>query len=220
MQSSGEAAALPAIKKEASLLAEFVPKGWGIEVQKECDLNADGALDYVLVIQEQDPKKVVNNEGLGVTQVDSNPRMILIVLKDAATGKYRLLAKNDTIIPLHEEPLKVDPFPGEAAITITKNIIKLSLEDWSAAGSWGRTDETFTFRYKDGAVKLIGYDRTDFQRNSGASEQVSVNFLTKKIQQITKAGQDEKEESTWHANPSLAPLLFEKVGPGLDYSVK
>ena len=51
---------------------------------------------------------------------------------------------------------------------------------------------TYTFRWQDGGFKMIGFDRDSTMRNSGETEEVSINYLTGK--KILKTGSIENDK--------------------------
>jgi hypothetical protein len=55
-----------------------------------------------------------------------------------------------------------------------------------SAGGWQMGDWTYSFRGQEGAFRLIGLDRNTVQRNSGETENVSINYLT--LRKVVKTG--------------------------------
>ena len=53
-----------------------------------------------------------------------------------------------------------------------------------SAGSWSVTQNTYTFRFQNQKLELIGFDNNSFMRNSGDQEKLSINFSTNKVKII------------------------------------
>ena len=88
------ALSLPAVAADFNA---WIPAGWKVVASAEGDLNGDGAADVVLVLQQQDARKIVANEGLGASQIDTNPRQIKVLLRQGQG--YRLAAENSHWLP-------------------------------------------------------------------------------------------------------------------------
>lgn len=179
---------------------DFVPKNWKIIKQVQGDLNKDRKEDVVLVIEENNPENIIKNEGLGSSELNLNPRTLLIIFK--TQNGYELKEMNKTFIPKEndeESPCLMDPLV-EGDIQINKGVLLLSLNYWLSCGSWSTGTDTYTFRFQKNEFELIGFDTFSFARNSGEIHEVSVNFSTRKMS-ITTGGNmfedaDESEEKT------------------------
>jgi hypothetical protein len=204
----------PAIPAQAQTKAGLVPKGWTVEKESLGDLNGDGAPDLMLVLRMTHPGNVIKNDGMGVKELDTNPRMLVVAFADKATKKYSLALANHTLIPRETNPLMDDPL-GDAEIV--KGTLQVSLGFWMSAGSWFTSQTKLTFRYQDGCFKLIGYDSTGTKRNTGEMSTVSINYLTKKAK-ITKGNvENDREDVSWKTVRAPSPLCLDAVGDGLDF---
>jgi hypothetical protein len=205
----------PTLPAQAQTQADLVPKGWDTEMESRGDLNGDGVQDLMLVLHMTNPANVIKNDGLGASEVDTNPRMLVIAFAEKATTKYSLALANHTLIPRHTNPLMDDPL-GNAEIV--KGTVQVSLGMWMSAGSWYMTQTKLTFRYQNGCFKLIGYDSTETKRNTGETLAVSFNYLTKKAK-ITKGDiQDDRGDVSWKAIRTPGLLCLDAVGDGLDFN--
>src|SRR5215213_11928261 len=72
----------PAIPAQAQTQADLVPKGWAVEMESRGDLNGDGVPDLMLVLHMTNPGNVVKNDGLGASELDTNPRMLVVAFAD------------------------------------------------------------------------------------------------------------------------------------------
>jgi len=204
----------PALPAQARTQADLVPKGWIVEMESRGDLNGDRVPDLLLVLHMTDPSNVITNDGFGASELDTNPRILVVAFADKATKKYSLALANHTLIPRHTNPNMDDPLEGAE---IVKGTLQVSLWFWMSAGSWYESQTRFTFRYQDGCFKLIGYDSTGRQRNREETSTVSINYLTKKVKTTKGNIQDDRTNVSWKTVriPSL-PCL-DAVGDGLDF---
>jgi hypothetical protein len=183
-------AQLGSYKKE---LHNYIPKGWVLDTALKGDLNKDQQADVVLVLRNTDPSNLKKNDGLGMDQLDLNPRRLLILFK-TGTGYTKELA-SDVFLPSindEESTCLEDPF-SEGGIEISKGLLKIRLHYWLSCGSWYVTDYDYIFRYQNKKFELIGLDVSSFHRASGESSITSYNFSTRKKQTIT--GMNEFEET-------------------------
>lgn len=183
-------AQLGSYKKE---FQNYIPKGWVLDTALRGDLNKDQQADVVLVLRNTDPSNLKRNDGLGMDQLDLNPRRLLIFFK-TGTGYTKELA-SDVFLPSindEESTCLEDPF-SEGGIEISKGLLKIRLHYWLSCGSWYVTDYDYIFRYQNKRFELIGLDVSSFHRASGESSVTSYNFSTRKKQTIT--GMNEFEET-------------------------
>lgn len=155
-----------------------IPAGWKVEASATGDLTGDGVGDTAVVIRQTNPRRVVRNEGLGTPELDTNPRQLLIFEKTASG--FRQVAAATNLIPpagTQDSPCLEDPL-ADGGISIARQTLSVRFNYWLSCGSWGTAINTYKFRRLSGRFRLIGFDRTEFMRNSGLGEEVSVNFLT------------------------------------------
>lgn len=185
------AAQLSSYKKE---FQNYIPHGWLLDTALRGDLNKDQQADVVLVLRNTDPANFRKNEGLGMNQLDLNPRRLLILFK-TGTGYTKELASDIFLPSINDEESTCleDPF-SEGGIEISKGSLKIRLHYWLSCGSWYVTDYDYTFRYQNKRFELIGLDVSSFHRASGESSITSYNFSTRKKQTIT--GMNDFEETT------------------------
>lgn len=161
----------------ASNAATFVPPGWTIEQEATGDLNRDGKPDLALVLKENAAANILANNGLGPDRIDTNPRILLVAVRDGDI--YRLAKANHSLVPRHLEPTLSDPFE-EGGIAIKRGALAVSLHYFANAGGWDAGPSQFTFRLVGGDLKLIGFDRFNVKRNTMDETSLSVNFLTRR----------------------------------------
>ena len=74
----------------------------------------------------------------------------------------------------------------------------------------------FTFRWQHGALRLIGYDYTNVQRNSGKMDTLSINYLTRRIN-IAQGSVSDDLKTRWSTIASQTLLTIDDVGDGLEF---
>jgi len=164
----------PALPQHGVTPDAFVPVGWAIEMRDTGDLDKDGRDDLVLVLRMHDPANIVHNDGLGVAEFDTNPRMLVVLLAEA--DGYRLAAEDHALVPRPDNPVMDDYLDGDDAVSVQRGGFSVRLHAWASAGSWYTSGTTFTFRLQDGCFRLIGYDRMEAHRASGETTTISVNY--------------------------------------------
>ena len=206
----------PALPATAANAEGFVPSGWAIERRAGGDLNGDGAADLAFVLRMRDPANILSHDGLGNNPFDTNPRILGVAF--AAAGRYRLAVENNVLIPRRDFPTQEDPFFGEdAEFSIAHGALRLSLYRFMNAGGWDMGPTTFTFRWQAGALRLIGYDFVNVQRNSGRMTSLSINYLTRRVRTATGNVGSDAEQVRWtRLRPAPLPTI-EQIGDGLEF---
>lgn len=207
----------PNISSTSPTIEGFTPSGWYLEHQQNGDLNSDGVDDVVLVLHEKNPKNILKNEGIGAEVTDTNPRVLLVAVRDKVSGKYIKLVENHTLIPRHTNPMLEDSLT-ENAIKISKGNLIIRLEYFANAGSWEMFSATFTFRKEDQCLSLIGYDRVNTHRASGETSDISINFLTNKAKVSRGNIEDEHLKPKWQSIKNSKKYCLQEVGDGMEFT--
>jgi hypothetical protein len=196
----------------------FVPGGWYLEKSVEGDLNGDGRTDLALIIRQNDPKLVIDNDGLGRDQYDGNPRTIVVALKQSGGG-YLRIAQNDQIIPVIGSATIDDPIDnaGDGSLIIVKGVLRLRLGFWASAGTWDMFNRTFSFRLKEARLGLIGYDNYYVHRGSGELKTVSINYLTRRKRTENGSIEDGHVPEVWSKISRKPLILFDDIGDGFTF---
>lgn len=179
--SSGSALAEP-----LGIFDSWVPPGWKLISSAIGDLNQDRADDAVLVVEEVNAANLLDNEGGGPPVLNLNPRR-LIVLLNHQSGYQEFMTRDNLLPSEHsqENPCLEDPLLSEGGVSIERGRILIELGTWLSCGSYGVSRQTFTFRLESERLRLIGYDHSEFSRNSGDVTEFSVNYLTGKKKATT-----------------------------------
>jgi hypothetical protein len=190
----------------------FAPKGWTMEASAVGDLDKDGDEDVVFVLHETDPAKVLKNGGLGVPELNTNPRILGVGFREG-TG-YRLALQNNTVIPRHIEPVLEDPFPADGGLEVARGAFSVKLISFANAGGWEAGDAKLTFRWQNERFELIGWERHTVRRNTGETEDKSANFSTGALQVTTGSIEHDRTKVT-NKKLALKPIPIDQIGDGL-----
>jgi len=207
------AAPIPTLAATASTIEGFAPQGWRVEAKAEGDLDGDGRPDAAFVLRAADPRNVLKNKGLGPPQLDTNPRLLAVVIGQPAG--YALMTQNATLIPRHVDPVMDDPF-GDRELSIERGAVKVGLALFMSAGGWDMSRITFTLRLEGEVLRLIGYDRSTVTRNTGAMQTLSVNYLAGRMSRGEGSIESDKTKTVWSKAPRRRPTITE-IGDGLAF---
>lgn len=195
----------------------FAPPGWRVERQAQGDLNGDGEADLAFVLRMRDPANVVRHDSLGINPLDTNPRILGVAL-GVSPGNYRLVVQDRVLIPRHEYPNLSDPFGEEdSRFEIERGALHLSLYRFANAGGWDMGTTGFTFRWQQGALRLIGYDFTNVRRNSGCATSLSVNYPTRRARLSAGTIDSDAEQVRWRRLSAQPLRAIETIGDGLAF---
>ena len=209
----------PAIVGQAIEAKGFVPDGWLLERTRKGDLDGDGRDDLVLVLKMDAATNRIDNTGFGPDVFDTNPRMLVAALAED-DGSYRRVLADHSLVPRPYSPT-LDDFLWEDAgggVEVKDGALRVSLHMWASAGTWFTSTTGFTFRYRDGCFRLVGYDQSSTHRASGEIETVSVNYLTRRAWREHGSISDEgRPERLWSRMEKKPLLCLEEVGDGLEF---
>ncbi|WP_128776410.1 hypothetical protein [Hansschlegelia zhihuaiae] len=209
-------AVIPTLAATASAVEGFAPAGWIVEAKATGDLDGDGRPDAAFVLHGTDPKLVIDNSGgIGGDQIDTNPRILGVAL--ATKDGFRLAVQNATLIPRRTQPNIDDAFSPEDGLSISRGSVRVAISLFANAGGWGMSNIDFTFRLIDGTLRLIGYDRTDTQRNSGETETVSINYPSGRMSDAKGRIDDDKETKVWRKAPASQGPTVDQIGDGIEF---
>jgi hypothetical protein len=204
----------PNVPRHAPSLAGFVPSGWTLQDKGLGDIDGDRLPDAALVLRMRDPRNRIHPSFAPKTRYDTNPLM-LVVAFGSRGGGYDLVAANHQLIPRRVNPNQDQPFDG---VTVAKGVLRVKMHEFLEAGGWRSGTSSFAFRWQDGALRLVGYDRDAIIKNSGATEVVSVNYHARRM--VVKTGTMAGDEPDQTRTITLArkPLLtLDQVGDGLQF---
>jgi hypothetical protein len=202
----------PQIPHHAATLNAFVPKGWKLTQKATGDLNGDRIPDAALAIWMDDPRHRIHPSFDPKTRYDTNP-MMLIVAFGGKGGGYDLTVANHTLIPRRENPNQDPPFNG---LSIANGVLHVKLHEFLDAGGWWLGKMSFAFRWQDGALRLIGYDRDGIIKNTGATDVASVNYPARRMIVTTGTMAGDAPDETKTVTLANKPLLtIDQVGDGL-----
>lgn len=195
---------------------DWVPPGWKVIQTDIGDLDKDGTNDTVLVIEQDNPGNLKQNDGMGEKVLNLNPRRLIILL--TTPSGFRKIVDATKFLPSEnsaDSPCLVDPMQnaGDDSIQIAHGALKVSLQDWYSCGSWGMSNYEFKFRYENGRFRLIGFDQSSHMRNSGDATTDSTNFLTGKQKHVTENMFDPEVpiKTTWRNLDGLRVYFLDEI---------
>jgi hypothetical protein len=204
----------PALPATAAAAEGFAPRGWRVEAQASGDLSGDGLADLAIVLRMNDPANILAHDLLGDNPFDTNPRILAVAL-GVPGGGYRLAAQDHELIARRDYPTQSDPFEGEFAIA--GGSLNVTVRLFMSAGGWDAGSAGFRFRWRDDALRLIGYDYRNVQRNSGCMTGLSINYLTGRVKRSAGRTDIDGESVRWSRIPVRALLPIERIGDGLAF---
>jgi hypothetical protein len=198
--------------RHAATLAGFVPKQWKLTQQAVGDLNGDHIADAALAIWMDDPRNKIHPSYDPKNRYDTNP-MMLVVVFGRKSGGYDLVTANHELVPRRTNPNQDPPFNG---VAIANGVLRVKMHEFLEAGGWWLGKKSFAFRWQDGTLRLIGYDRDGIVKNTGATDVVSVNYPARRM--VVKIGTmsgDEPDKTEVKTLPKKPLPTIDQVGDGL-----
>jgi hypothetical protein len=204
----------PDLPRHAATPTAFIPSGWKLTDKAVGDLNGDHIPDSALAIWMDDPRNRIHPSYDPKTRYDTNP-MMLVVLFGSKGGGYDLVSANHTLISRRTNPNADPPFNG---VAISNGVLRVKMHEFLEAGGWWLGKMSFAFRWQDGALRLIGYDRDGIIKPTGATDVASANYPARKM--IVKTGTmagDEPDQTRTVKLPNKPLLTIDQVGDGLEF---
>jgi hypothetical protein len=200
----------PPLPAQAATAEAFVPKGWGIEARAGGDLDGDARADLALVLRSRDPANVIPQEMCG-KELDTNPWILAILLANPGGG-YRLAVENHALIPRRDDACRLDGYTG---IAIERGTLSIEFERMMSAGGWDMGSTAFKWRWREDALRLIGFDYSNVRRNTGAMTRISINYATGRAKISTGNIGTDREKVRWTTLRNRRGPTVAEVGDGL-----
>ncbi|MGL4459135.1 MAG: hypothetical protein ACRCUB_12245 [Plesiomonas shigelloides] len=178
----------PSIASAADTFNNWVPNGWRMFSQATGDLNNDGKDDAVLIIEENNPDKIIKDPKEKDKTYNTNPRTLIVLF--SRNERYEKVISRSDLLPTEGNinyPCQKDLLAG-GGVSINKGKILFTLANVSNCGTGLTSTDTFTFRHDhNDDFELIGRDSLSFSKKTGAELKVSINYLTQKVK-VTAGG--------------------------------
>ncbi len=197
----------------AASASGFAPRGWTVERAVRGDLNADGRPDLAMVLKGIDPACIVKTD-TATGSLDTNPRRVVIAWGTGSGFERRIV--NASVISRLDDPYTDDPFES-GDMTIRNGVLRLGLSYWRSMGGWTTFTVKLSFRWDGTQARLIGYDRDVLQRNSGETEKLSVDFVTRRVRTVTGSFEGDVTTTKLTRLPPQNPETLATIGDGLAY---
>ena len=216
--------AYPSLPYHGRALSDFVPRGWQIEAQVGGELKDAGPLAAAVVFKKA---------GSSSPQADSacdDQRILAVLLESPAQG-YSLAVQNHTLIPMHsaQDQEFADVALGDGAkvppLEIKRGSLLVHISLVYRAYPIAGEDLTYTFRYRDRRLYLVGYDALVASQVSISSVIISYNFLTGRAHLSSEAedcaGPTDVaagcSSSAWKRIKRQSLLTIDEVGDGANF---
>ena len=174
----------------------IVPEGWQKQ-EVRGDLNKDGFEDLVIIATPDNAENMLTRDD-GYVYNFNQP--LLAVYFGTGDGSFKLWKQySDVLAHQVDEYL----FVNSSLDISPRGTLKISLEYFASAGSADTSQNTYTFRFQDGDIFLIGKDTNSFSRYSGEATNESYNYLTRKQKTTTSNAFDKsvRPKEVWTKLP-------------------
>jgi hypothetical protein len=209
--------AYPTLARHAASAEAFAPAHWSVEAQASGDLNGDGRPDLAFVLRDHDPRNVLaNKDGFGPDPFDTNPRILAVAFANPGGG-YDLVVQNRALITRPTESNIDDAFDATDGLAIKRGVVNVTLHLFANAGGWTAGSMSYAFRFQHSRFELVGYDSSMVQRNSGETNDLSINYSTGKVKVSTGTIESDASKVRWRTLPARAPLTIDTVGDGMEF---
>ena len=191
------------LKPQGVSVEGIVPAGWSHQ-EAQGDLNKDGIPDLVVVATPDDVENTITRSD-GYVYNFNQP--ILAIYFGTAQGQFHQWKAYDNDIPDDDS----ENCHNDVSLEITdRGVIRISIQLFCSAGSYGVSTDTYSYRYQNGDFFLIGMDKEEMQRNTGTITLVSENYLTWKRQmKESNAFDDSAPTEKW---TKITRKTLEKLG--------
>jgi hypothetical protein len=163
----------------------YAPKGWRVIMAATGHLFGARSDDVALIVEDQNPTNIIRNESLGASELNANPRILLLLTKQGES--YVVKGRYEDFLPSEgdlDNTCLADPLMEGPGVEIKSRQLIIGLQYWHSCGSWYVNRNTFKFRPEEDRMRLIGMDSWGFHRGTGMGDTSSINYLTGRKKQV------------------------------------
>ncbi|MFB2539671.1 hypothetical protein [Acinetobacter sp. c3-l95] len=133
----------------------------------------------------------------GADILDTNPRRIIVAFVQG--DKYQVISDNSHFIPSEndsESPCLSDPLSEQDnnGLSIKNGTLNIEMQFWYSCGTYAVYDHHYIFRWQNNTMALIGFNHSEFWRNSASSTMHSLNYNTQRMDISTETHDDSDEK--------------------------
>nr|CAA6820371.1 MAG: Unknown protein [uncultured Thiotrichaceae bacterium] len=162
-------------------LSGFIPQNWEAIALAEGDLNNDKKTDYALIVQKIDPRNIRSSGGMIATDINTNPRHLLLIFTVKEDDQQKLIRKRiyrkfvptlDKTLPNMAEPVSY--------IGINEGIFEIKFKSEPQDDSWSKQDITYRFGYHEQSeqFRLTTYENHTVNKATAMFKKQSIDLVS------------------------------------------
>lgn len=185
-------------KQIPTQLQKFVPQHWEIITQANGDLNSDGLMDTVVIIQPKN-HKILNRK--------------LLVLINKGNVLQQMLVKKIPEWTYRDDENCIADALDEDSVKFNKNLLDITFHGMNNCSNWYGDSWAYRFKLSNEQFRLIGFEYWFAYKTDGKATRHSGNFLTQKLKTTVYNEFDDqvKPKITWKKLSPISLNTLEKI---------
>lgn len=154
---------------------------------------------------------IKKNDGLGISELDLNPRRLVMV--EQAPSGWKIWVDFQGWLPRagsEDTPCLLDPF-AEGGVSVVDGSLQIATQHFYGCGSWYISNQTFKFHRDGNRLRLIGKESYSLHRASHEVTAISTNFLSHRQEVTFEPGPDGEEGTVENAPKKTIRRIARKV---------